>query len=150
MKIYEDATRYDPVTGKPYKKKTFKEIRCDYTGQILDAFDDMYVQYHLDYEDRDPCFGASGEEYEFGQKHKISVHEFLSEPYHFYANGGGSDLKDAAEAVMMREAIGECNKKKSPWHNCYTFEAMCRAARILTATKLIDEGIITPDQLESP
>lgn len=146
MKVYEVATRYNQMTGKPYQVKVFKEIRCDYTGEVIE-FEEHGCDYHLDYEDRDPCFGAGDEEYAFANKYMIDAFVFLSEPYHFRAEGGGSDLAYSAEAIMMREVISKCKDKSSPWYNCYTFDAICRAARIATATRLLEEKVLVPEQL---
>lgn len=145
MLIYGLTKRFNQLTGEPEHIKTLKEVRCDYTGLILDGFDDQYCVYHLDYEDRDPCFGSGDEEFKFGEEFNINMFEFLSNPYHFYVLGGEDGCY--AETQMMEKALANANKKKSEWHNCYTFDAMCRQARILTARKLINDGAITSDQL---
>jgi len=153
MIIYDKVQRFHPVTGKPVEKWIQKEIRCDYTGLVLDYNDngpESYCTYNLNYGDNDPCFGASGEEYKLGQDFKIEVFPFMSQEYHFYSNGG-SDLKeDYAECLMMEEAMKNCNDPKSEWHRCYTFDAVCRQARVRTARKLIESKEITPEQLNEP
>jgi hypothetical protein len=141
MKIYQKSKRFDEKTGKPKYIWIFKEIRCDYTGEILDG-DVQYCNYVLSYEDRDSCFGADGEEFDFGERYKIDMHEFLSVEYHFFACPD-----EYAEAWMFQEASKNWNKKKNEWYRCYTFDAMCRHARIRTAERLIKEKTITLDQL---
>jgi hypothetical protein len=147
MKIYKQVQRFDPVTGKPIMRKSYAETRCDFTGQVLDGGDDQYCSYPLNYEDYDPCFGADGEEYDFGQKHGIEMFEFLSGEYHFASVGGGDGVEHYAEAQMMEEALKGATKKKSEWYRCFTFDSMCRHARIRTAQRLIDAGEIKPEDL---
>jgi len=146
MFIYKKVKRFDEITGKPKFEKAYAEVRCDFTGVVL-SYDDKYCCYPLDYGSVDPCFGAGDdEEYAFGQKYDIDMHCFLSPDYHFASNGGGIDRKDCAEAMMMREALAGA-KKKNEWYCCFTFDSMCRHARIRTATKLIESGEIKPHDL---
>jgi hypothetical protein len=150
MIIYDKVQRFDSITGKPVDKWIQKEIRCDYTGRVLDYDDfgpESYCTYNLNYGDHDPCFGAGGPEYQLGQDFKIDVFPFMSQEYHFYSNGG--DSKEChAEWQMMTEAMKHCKDSKSEWHRCYTFDAICRQARVRTARKLIESKEITPEQLE--
>lgn len=152
MIIYDKVQRFDSVTGKPIERWVQKEVRCDYTGRVLDYNDfgpESFCTYSLNYGDHDPCFGAGGEEYQLGKDFKIEVFPFMSQEYHFYNGGGCSDAKeDYAEWQMMEEAIKNCHKEKTEWYRCYTFDSMCRTARVRTARKLIEEKVITPEQLE--
>lgn len=150
MKIYTRIQKFDPDTGKPVMVKQFDHLRCDYTGKKIEpdgAWDDaaIYCSYILNYRDCDPCFGADGDEFEFGQKYNIDMFYFLSEEYHFI--DGMNSEKEYTELAMMQEAIKNRKKKGSPWEGCFSFHAMCRTARILTATHLIEDGIIEAWQL---
>lgn len=152
MRIYEKVKRFDPVTGKPVEKWAFKEVRCDFTGEVLDYDEygpESYCSYQLDYDGHDPCFGSSGDEYDLGEKHDIDMFQFLSAEYHFKSVGGSDDPEDFAEAMMMKEAVANCTKRKSEWFRCFTFDACCRTARTRTAKRLIEEKVITPDQLSA-
>jgi hypothetical protein len=147
MIIYDKIKRYNPVTGEPTEKWVEKEIRCDFTGEVLD-YDNYYCAYNLDYGNQDPCLGSSGEEYELGKALDIYMFPFLVQTYHFISDG--SDSKDGiAEWRMMEEALKNCKKKDSEWYRCYTFDSICRHARVRTAYRLIRENIITPEQLKS-
>lgn len=152
MIIYDKVQRFHPVTGKPVEKWIQKEIRCDYTGRVLDYSDfgpESYCTYNLNYGDHDPCFGSSGDEYQLGKDFNIEVFPFLSQEYHFYS-GGGSDTKDQyAEWQMMEEALKHCKDAKSEWYRAYTFDAICRTARVRTARRLIESKEITAEQLEA-
>jgi len=147
MIIYEKVKRFDPITGKPTEKWGFKEIRCDYTGVVLD-YENYYCTYNLDYGDQDPCLGSSGEEYQLRQDFNIDVFQFLSQTYHFLAVGGADDKESFAEWQMMEEALKHCKSRKNEWYRCFTFDAICRHARCRTARKLIQSKEITPEQLE--
>ena len=142
MKIYHQVTRYRSSTGKPYLRWEFKEIRCDFSGRVID--EDLnshsYPNYNLQYDDQDPCFGSGGDEYHFGQEYGVDMFEFLSGTYHFITgsyNEDGEYVDYNACVEMMKSLI---NKNIS-------FDAMCRASRIKTAIKLIKEGTILPEQL---
>jgi len=161
MIIYEKVKRFDPITGKPTEKWAQKELRCDYTGVVLDYDNNgptSYCSYYLDYEDHDPCFGSSGAEYEFGKEFDIDMFHFLSKTYHFFQPGLHVPW-EFAEFMMMKEAIENCENKKSAWYRCFTFDSICRQARINTARKLMDGrlpaktgkdglSIIKPEHLE--
>lgn len=146
MIIYKEVKRFDPVTGKPVTKKVRSELRCDFTGNILHD-DDEYCRYNLDYQDQDPCFGSSGHEYQFGVKYEIDMYLFLSGTYCFASVPGSSSVDGYAEAMMMREALENYTNPDSDWHDCLTFDAMCRASRVRTAKQLIEEGEIKPQEL---
>ena len=140
MLIYDKVKRFDSITGKPTEKWTFKEIRCDYTGTVLENY---YCAYNLDYGDQDQCFGAGDEEFKLGRDLKIDMFQFLSQTYYFSLDGA-----ECAEFQMMEEAIKNCKNPKSEWYRCNTFDSICRRSRIKTARKLVEDNIIAPDQLE--
>lgn len=122
MFIYEVVKRYNEVTGKPVNKKVFKEIRCDYTGEVLDG---CFCEYFLNYNDNDPYFTEDTYDtplYEI-------TYNLMSEPYHF---------KDSMEVEMMKEYINK---------GSYTFEEMCRKARVTTALRLIKDKTIVLENL---
>lgn len=156
MIIYDKVQRFHPVTGKPFDKWIQKEIRCDYTGRVLDYGNfgpESFCTYNLNYGDHDPCFGASGDEYKLGKDFGIEVFPFMSQKYHFYSSSGDAK-KDYAEWQMMEEVFAvrqggcNCRNEKSEWYRCYTFDAICRQARVRTARKLIESKEITPEQLQ--
>ena len=149
MNIYEKVKRFDPITGQPTERYDFKEVRCDYTGEVID-YDSYYCTYNLNYDGQDPCFGSGGEEYRLGKEAKIDVFQFMSQTYHFLSVGGSDAKEDIAEWQMMEEAMKNCRNSKSEWHRCFTFDSICRHARCRTAFKLIKDGIIKPEQLELP
>lgn len=147
MLIYGLRDRYDAMTGKKYQRWVNIEIRCDYTGEIIndENLDDslLYCSYVLDYDSQeDPCFSA---------KEPVTgvnnIHELLAQPYHFRSFAGGHNIKDFAECMMMEEAFENFNKKWSIFCDAFTFDAMCRISRVRTANRLIEKKIITPNQL---
>lgn len=152
MIIYDKVQRFNPVTGKSIEKWIQKEIRCDYTGKVLDYDNfgpESFCTYSLNYGDQDACFGAGGDEYKFGKDFGIEVFPFMSQEYHFYSGGGSDAKEDYAEWQMMEETMKNCKKSNSEWHRCYTFDAICRVARVRTARKLIEDKVITPEQLKA-
>lgn len=140
MKIYEQVTRFDPKNGKPYQEWAFKEIRCDFSGKLIDENNSSYPNYSLKYEDSDPCFGSDGEEFAFGKKHKVPIYEFLNSDYHFFTDGcdeDGNYIEYNGCVDMMSKLI----------KHYMSFDGMCRYSRINTAKKLIEDGTITSEQL---
>lgn len=148
MIIYDKVKRFNSETGEPVERWVQKEVRCDYTGKVLDYNDfgpESFCTYQLSYGDHNPYFGSSGDEYQLGKDFNIDIHAFMSQEYHFYS--GGADTKDQyAEWQMMEEAMKDCRNPKSEWYRCYTFDAICRVARCRTARKLVDDKVITPEQ----
>lgn len=143
MKIYKQVKKFHPDSGKAITKTVLNELRCDYTGNVIDIeANQMYCSYELNYSDSDPCFGSGGDEYKFGQTHLINMFEFLSGSYHF--------LQDYErflfpEKEMMRKYLKNLPELYLPEGMC--FHDMCRTVRVITASKLIEDGIITPAQL---
>lgn len=150
MNIYNKIPLYDKYTGKLTGGfvSQFAERRCDYSGFVIDYAGDVESTeedpvlelcnvYRLDYEDSDPCFGSVGDEYGFGQKYNITMYEFLgADAYIFSLDATYSPW---AEASMIKEAYesGEF----------YGLNGLFRSARVKTATKLIEEGKIKPENL---
>lgn len=133
MHIYHQVTRYDSDSGAPILVWRLKEIRCDFTGEIIDDYNSNPC-YELNYNGQNP-FGSIDGERIFGMKYSIPLNEFLSARYHF---ANSKDKNDAC-SQMMRLLI---NKE----YIC-GFGDMCRYSRIQTAIRLIDDGTITPEQL---
>lgn len=128
MIIYQTVPRFNPKTGKPMKPdREWKEIRCDFSGRVVDSLDGEYSNYYcsyvLDYQNKDSCMGASGEEYEFGAKHKIDMHEFLSQPYVIFQDAytGESEEHKFLKSLAKYESLDDA----------------LRSMRIKTAKKLI-------------
>lgn len=148
MNIYDKIKQFAPNTGEPKFVKKFIGLRDDYSGEEIDEGDDVrstYCIYKLNYQSCDPCFGASGLEFEFSEKYKIDMWYFLQGEYHFI---DGSGYKQFCTCFnMMKEAMANIEKQDSLWQHAYTFDSMCRTSRILAATKLIENGIIEPWQL---
>ena len=133
MNIYEKQDRFSQTTGKPVESEwVWAGYRCDITGQKLDNHTDhLGPSILLDYGSSDPCFGSSGNEYEFGQEFGINMHEFLSSAYTYYCDMEGWD------------ALANALDHKTP----DSFPDFLRESRIKTARKLIESGEITAEQL---
>ena len=139
MKIYHQVQAFHQRTGESYKVTELKELRCDFTGAVIDPDEGSpYPTYHLDYGDSDPCFGSDGDAFEFGKQHGINMYAFMSDEYIF--DNGGNGLETDACALMLRKY---CKGK-----NTSTFADICRDARLATVKKLIADKVITPDQLQ--
>lgn len=143
MLIFNKVKKFNPDTGEPIDRWEPTEIRCDYTGELLDG--NYYCSYQLSYNRQDPCYGSDGDEYKFWEEFQdVEMYTFLSETYHFASDAYSGYF---AEKEMMEEALKNADIRGSIWENCYTFDAMCRVARIATAKKLIKDGIIITKQL---
>jgi hypothetical protein len=145
MKIYEKAKRFHPVTGYQHLEWVHKENRCDYTGDVLNYANEQ-CYYNFDYTSHDPAW--SKKEYEFSDKFDLELEEFMLGTYHFRTPGPGDDhVKAHAEALMIQEVMKGWKNPKSGWFQCFTFDTMCRHARIRTASRLIEKGTIKAEQL---
>lgn len=147
MIIYEKVKRFNSTTGEPFEKWGWKEVRCDYTGVVLEP-ESYYCAYDLNYHEMDPCFGSGNGEHQLNLDFRIEVHSFLYQTYNFLSVGGTNNKEECAEWQMMEEALKNCTNPKSEWYRCYTFDAICRVTRVRTARKLIEDKVITPEQLE--
>lgn len=140
MKIYKSEPRFDPRTGEPtHPEKSWKETRCDFTGAVVESRDPKlypayYCQFVLDYGSQDPCFGASGEEFEFGEKYDINMFNFLSDSYVIL-----DDMAETGETAMPK-FLKHLSK-------CESLDGALREMRIKTAKRLIKAGIIKPEDL---
>jgi len=133
MKVLKRQKYFSETTGEElgYRMVSDHE-RCDFSGEVLggegqgyDSDSAPFPTYALDYGDMDPCFGSGGVEYEFSQKYDVQMWEFLSDPYtviHWY------------EPELLKTAT-------------HTFAEALREARVKTAQRLIEEGVITAEQL---
>jgi hypothetical protein len=139
MKIYKTEPRFNPKTGKPIKpERIWKETRCDFSGKVVESseiqyFTTYYCMYYLDYNSQDACMGSGGDEYEFGQKYKVDMFIFLSEPYVIYNN------------TMPRES--EEKKFLKALSKYESLDGALRDMRVKTAKKLIESGEISEDSL---
>lgn len=132
MNVYEIEQRFNRRTGKAEgTDKVWKERRCDFSGEVVADRDGDYPKYacliNLDYEDQDSCMGSGGEEYDLHKKHGIDVYAFLNEPYAIHEDAMKDFLKSAAKQGNLDYAL--------------------RSARTATAKRLIEEGVIKPEQL---
>lgn len=135
MRIYANQPRFNSRTGKPEGgERVCVEHRSDLTGKRFVEWGDPednqpYYSTKFNYGSDDPCFGASGEEFQFGRDNDIEMHVFLSAPYTFTCN-------EDVTVVQYAHARG------------LDFATACRELRVEAARKLIDAGRVLPCQLE--
>jgi hypothetical protein len=152
MQIFE--TIEIEITNKKTGQKTTRTrrqvagSRCDYSGRLIkNEFNLSYCSYICDYGNQDSCFGASGDEFMFGKIHGIDMHYFMSQPYEFYDDSHDSGEFGNEETSMMRELtsmkIGDGGDGSFP-----TLESAFRFFRLRAAKRLVDQGIIHPDDLK--
>lgn len=139
MFIFDDITRYNPETGVPIKVRGIKEIRCDFTGKLIEEESSAHPLYRFDYENEDPCFGSCSEEFAFGKEHNVDMYQFLSGQYHFYYD---IDTCEDSSASMLESYF----KDNGP--GC-SFADICRGYRLETARKLVSEKTIECSQLNN-
>lgn len=142
MDIFKSIPQFNPNTGEPENPRRIKiAIRCDFSGRIVDGkgYEGGYPAHGpkiiLDYESSDPCFGAGGGEWEFGEKYHIDMFQFLSQPYVIFddvAETGESEMPSFLKALSEYDDLAHA----------------LRAMRIKTATKLVEEGLVKPEGLE--
>lgn len=144
MRIFE--TIEIEITNKKTGTKTVKTqrqvagTRCDYSGRLIDEYKSSYCSYDCDYDSQDSCFGASGEEYMLGSVHGIDMHWFMSQPYTFYDDSHDGYMYGNEEERMLKEMASM---------DFPTIESALRFFRIRAAKRLIDQGIIHPDDLKA-
>lgn len=144
MQIFE--TIEIEITNKKTGKKTVQTQRqvvaerCDYSGRLIDEYKHSYCSYDCDYDSQDSCFGASGDEYMLGAVHKIDMHWFMSQRYAFYDDTHDGNMYGNEEEKMLKEMASM---------NLPTIESALRFFRIRAAKKLIDRGLIHPDDLKA-
>ena len=137
MEIYRVELRFDPKTGmKLGEVKVPSTIRCDFTGKDLGDGDLYYGHYQILYYSQDACYGASEEEFEFGKEFDVDMGDFLCKPYVFLNDW---QTGENAEKNMLTQM---------PADGLETFSEACRYYRVLTARKLIEDGVITPDEIK--
>lgn len=141
MELYISEPRFNIKTGKSdVPVKIWKEKRCDFSGEVVLSKDSYgypayYCMYKLDYQDQDPCFGSDGDEFDFGEKYGIYMFDFLYEPYvilNDYSGDKGSKMKAFLKEVSNYDSLDDA----------------LRSMRIKTAKKLIEKGIISPEDLK--
>ena len=140
MEIYREEQRFDHKTGKPKgTEKVWKETRCDFSGKVVasserEDYPAYYCKFILDYETQDPCMGSGGNEFEFGEKHKVEMFQFLNQPYVIYhdsATTGESEMPKFLKWAAKQE----------------TLDGALRDMRVATAEKLIAEGLVKGSEL---
>ncbi|MGV9103996.1 MAG: hypothetical protein ACOC3C_07775 [Candidatus Thorarchaeota archaeon] len=135
MHIYEFVPQFDPYTGEPTDpERVYKETRCDFCGDVIEGHE-QYPFMNLYYGNCDPCFGSDGIEFELGEEFGISMYEFLSAPYTYCR------AWDIGERFCEPELV----KLVGPTS---TLADEMREARVRAARKLIESGIISPDNLK--
>tara|TARA_Y100000310_G_scaffold58100_1_gene53341 strand:- start:112 stop:585 length:474 start_codon:yes stop_codon:yes gene_type:complete len=143
MYVYRDEPRFDPKTGDPDEPdRIIDHVRCDVSGAVIrrDHGTDGEPFFVLDYRTMDPCFGSSGDEAEFFERHELDRNLFLSGAYHLAYPGMNPEIEDRLAAAYSEMASGK-------WH--LSLSGFLRSARITTADRLISEGVIEPEQLDS-
>jgi hypothetical protein len=140
MIIFETKPLYSQTTGKLIgNSKVGYGHRCDFCGAALWEQDySPYCRYMLDYESSDPCMGSDGDEYEFGKKYDIDMHQFL---YGAYAFCAAPDFECEAEFFKWYVA-------KMADQNLNTLEGALREVRVMTADKLLTDGTIKAEDLK--
>lgn len=140
MEIYKKEQRFNSRTGKPAGTiKVCKETRCDFSGRVVDGgerkdYPAYYCKLVLDYENQDPCFGASGDEFRFGKDNNLNMFDFLSQPYVIFddvAETGETEMPAFLKSLADYESLDHA----------------LRTMRINTAKKLLADGIIKPEDL---
>lgn len=143
MIIYEVKEQFDRNTGKPTKpRKVYSHCRCDFCGDVILDESDAYPSYGLDYASTDACMGSSAEEFELARDFGIDMYEFLYVPYTFCRAWSEGDK--FCEPVMLKKFLNETYDGHAPYD---VIADMFRMARTTIARKLIEEGIIKPEQL---
>lgn len=153
MYIYEtiEIEIKNKNTGKTttQTRRQIAGVRCDYSGRLIDKYNKAYCSYRCNYGSQDSCFGASGEEFKFGKKYGIDVHDFMSQDYCFYDDTTmGTGEYGNAETKMLQE-ITTMQIRDGRMVDFLTLESIFRFFRIRAATKLIEQGIIHPDDLKA-
>lgn len=134
MYIYTTEPRFNPKTGKPVKgERAWKETRCDFSGRVVESktrngYPAYYCKFKLDYGDQDPCFGASGDEYQFGQECHLNMHRFLSGAYIIFydCETGETEMPKFLKALAKHSSLDDA----------------LRTMRIATARRLLAAGTI--------
>jgi len=125
---YKQVKRFSPINGQPVCPDwVIAQTRCDYTGKVLSR-QELFPQIPLLYEDMDPCWGSTGEEFDFEVETGIEISCFLRPEYAF-SRAGHKKLAKMAVALKL------------------DIPTAMRLARVRAALKLIRSGAVTADAL---
>ena len=137
MIIYQKAKVYQQRTGELMGFEFIPDHeRCDLTGVKMERSFDWECRVVLDYATKDPCFGSSGDEYEFKEDFEVDMHVFLSEPYVVCSD----PTVTGVEIPSFEAAWSQLLEGRS-------ISLGLRAARVSTARALLENGEIEPWQL---
>lgn len=138
MDIIRYKQAYDPDTGEPTIERDGVEKRCDWSGEPWSQGNDRpHARYDLRYGCQDPCFGAGGVEYEFGQDFCVDMHTFL----------GG--VKPGNEYAFKWSYTQEAMQSFDPDHPSDEFADYLRTCRVRAARDLLesDDSDVEPYHL---
>jgi hypothetical protein len=134
MEIIKYVQKYDPETGEPTLERDGLQSRCDWSGEPWNSgslAEQPYARYILDYGNKDPCFGSSGEvEREFARDFGVRMNVFLGK--------GPYAIKQPYENTAM-----EAFTSSDDW----SFHWFLRRIRVSAARELIESGDIDPHQI---
>lgn len=163
MRVSETRPRFHPETGRECGtlRRTLNH-RCDYCGEILPSSEGGFVpnlRLRLDYEPgMDTCFGSDGDEFALSEEHGIDMGAFLGQPYCFcntWNQDGGDPRCEQALALEFLACVfsdmPETHPPEgmAPLMDVRSFEGAFRSARVRAASRLIGDGVVTPEQLAS-
>ncbi len=134
MMIYEKKTVQTIIDGDVADvsvKMIQKEIRCDFTGKVVEYGS---VSYSIDWNEYDPCFGNLDGEDALMDLFGVDVRDLMSQEYTYYSNSDGH-----CESYNMFKEILKYS----------SLEDTMRYFRAKAALKLINDGTIEPYQLNS-
>ncbi len=161
MRVSETRPRFDPETGRECGtlRRTLHH-RCDYCGEVLPSSEGGYapnLKLRLDYGDCiDTCFGSDGGEFALSEEHGIDMDDFLGQPYCFcnaWNQDGGDPRCEQALALELLSCVfsdmPETHPPEgmAPLRDARCFDVAFRAARVRATAKLIEDGVVTPEQL---
>lgn len=167
MRVSETRPRFDPETGRECGtlRRTLHH-RCDYCGEVLPCTegdpDGGYapnLTLQLDHGACDPCFGSRGDEYAFGRKGpQFDVSAFLRQPYAFCNDWNREGDRSLCEQALALEFLaGAFDDMPSPQpppgmeplRPVDDLQGILRSARVRAADKLVSDGTVTIEQLET-
>lgn len=144
MKIYKtyEIELINKTIGMSITRKERQEveIRCDYSGLVIDEMNKSYCSYNLDYGYQDSLFGDGDDESKLSQL-GVDIFDFLSQPYEFYDDSYSTGEYFNQETKMLEEATSLFSE------NNLSIESVLRYVRTRTALKLIKDGVINPEDL---
>lgn len=143
MKLYKDEPRFDRRSGKQNgTERIWFATRCDFSGRLVSTSEDeglkaYYYEINVDHGDEDSCYGACGDEFQFGKDLKIDMYAFLSEPFVVYDDAGNRSDTGETEMPAFLKALS----------NYEDFDQALRLMRMATLKKLIESGEVKAEEL---